>query len=192
MSRIKSNAALTVIDVVQGMGRSILGYDLLRFPIQRRRKTIIELLATMPIDGIDVEFRVLGFWHKKDRVYRWYITNLNCSRGLIYDLYRLRWQLELSFKSMKSHLNFDRIPTTNQNTVSVFILVIRITKSSRTVPTNVIGSEFCLKTLLTKGGQMKNITRGSIKKLKKMARLKEYSSISDRLMAVVFTKKDGR
>ena len=70
--------------------------------------------------------------------------------------------------------------------------LIRITKSSRTVPTNVIGSEFCLKTLLTKGGQMKNITRGSIKKLKKMARLKEYSSISDRLMAVVFTKKDGR
>ena len=126
MSRIKSNAALTVIDVVQGMGRSILGYDLLRFPIQRRRKTIIELLATMPIEGIDVEFRVLGFWHKKDRVYRWYITNLNCSRGLIYDLYRLRWQLELSFKSMKSHLNFDRIPTTNQNTVSVFILVTLI------------------------------------------------------------------
>ena len=69
------------------------------------------MVATMCIDRTDFQFRVLGFWHKKDQQYRWYITNLVCPRGLIYDLYRLRWQLELSFKSMKSTLNFDRMPT---------------------------------------------------------------------------------
>jgi hypothetical protein len=38
---------------------------------------------------------------------------------------------------------------------------------------------------------MKNDRRGSIKKLKKLARLKEYAAIADRLMAVVLQKKLG-
>lgn len=126
LSRLKSNASLTVVKVVYGMGQSIIGHDLLSFSVQRRRTTIVELMATMVIDNIDVEFRVLGFWHKKDRVYRWYITNLQCSRGIIYDLYRLRWQIELSFKAMKSTLNFDRMPTLNKNTVVAFTLIALI------------------------------------------------------------------
>jgi hypothetical protein len=126
LSRLKASAKLTVTKVIQGMGESIVGHDLLSFPVQRRRKTIVELLATTLIDGAEVQFRVIGFWHKKDRVYRWYITNLKCARGLIYNLYRLRWQVELSFKAMKSTLNFDRIPTLNHNAVAVFTLVALI------------------------------------------------------------------
>jgi hypothetical protein len=38
---------------------------------------------------------------------------------------------------------------------------------------------------------MKNDRRGSIKKLKKLARLKEYAPIADRLMVVVYNKKSG-
>ena len=108
------------------MGKAIIGSDLLSFPIERCRKTIVEMTITMKINNIDVPFRVLGFWHKKDRRYRWYITNLTCSRGLIYDLYRLRWQIELSFKAMKSTLNFDRMPTLNQNAVTSFTLLALI------------------------------------------------------------------
>ena len=126
MSRVKISAKLTVIEVVYGMGESIVGHDLLSFPIHRRRKAIVELIATMCINKIDIQFRVVGFWHKKDGQYRWYITNLGCSRRLIYDLYRLRWQLELSFKSMKSTLNFDRMPTLNKNTVLSFTLIALI------------------------------------------------------------------
>ncbi|MCB9228493.1 MAG: transposase [Deltaproteobacteria bacterium] len=49
--------------------------------------------------------------------YHWYVTNLTAPRALIYESYRLRWQAELCFKSMKSTLNFDRIPTLSQNAV---------------------------------------------------------------------------
>ena len=126
LSRIKSNAKLTVTQVVSGMGRAIVGQDLLSFQINRRRKTIVELMATMDICGVAFSFRVLGFWHKKDRVYRWYITNLACTRNLIYKLYRLRWQIELCFKAMKSTLNFDRMPTLNSNAVEALMLVALI------------------------------------------------------------------
>ncbi|MBF0367516.1 MAG: IS4 family transposase [Oligoflexia bacterium] len=126
LSRLKSNATLTVRDVIYGMGLSIVGRDLLDFPFQRKRKSIVELIASMSINGVDVPYRVLGFWNKKDRSYRWYITNLKCARHLIYDLYRLRWQLELSFKSMKSTLNFDRMPTLGLNAILAFTLVALI------------------------------------------------------------------
>ena len=39
---------------------------------------------------------------------------------------------------------------------------------------------------------MKNDRRGSIKKLKKLAQLKEYAPITDRLMAIVYDKKSGQ
>ena len=126
LSRLKSNATLTVVEVIHGIGQSIVGHDLLYFKIQRRRSTCVELIASMQIAGVEMPFRVLGFWHKKERVYRWYVTNLTCARGLIYDLYRLRWQIELSFKAMKSTLNFDRIPTLNQNTVMAFTFLTLI------------------------------------------------------------------
>jgi len=41
------------------------------------------------------------------------------------------------------------------------------------------------------GTGMKSDRRGSIKKLKKLARLKEYAPIADRLMAIVYDKKSG-
>lgn len=126
LSRVKSNATLVVKEVIYGMGLSVIGHDIITFPFQRKRKSIVELIASMSINGVDVPFRVLGFWNKKDHSYRWYITNLKCSRHLVYDLYRLRWQLELSFKSMKSTLNFDRMPTLNPNTIFAFTLVALI------------------------------------------------------------------
>jgi IS4 transposase len=126
LSRVKGNVKLTVTEVVHGIGQAIVGSDLRSFLIKRCRKTIVEITVTMNINDTKTPFRVLGFWHKKDKCYRWYITNLTCDRKLIYDLYRLRWQIELSFKAMKSTLNFDRMPTLNQNAVTSFTLIALI------------------------------------------------------------------
>jgi len=123
LSRVKSNATLTVTTVVFGMGQSILGHDLLSFPVTRKRKNIVDLMVTMTIGGVDMPLRALGFWHKRESAYRWYVTNLTCNRSFIYDLYRLRWQIELSFKSLKSTLNFDQMPTLNPNAVKAFTLI---------------------------------------------------------------------
>lgn len=128
LSRVKQNAHLMVTKVVDGIGQGIVGRDLLSFPIHNKRSgsNIIELIATLTINQKQEPFRVLGFWDKKSRIYRWYITNLNSPRHLIYDLYRLRWQIEISFKAMKSTLNFDRMPTLNANGVESFTLIALI------------------------------------------------------------------
>ena len=39
---------------------------------------------------------------------------------------------------------------------------------------------------------MQGTIRGSITKLKKLSRLREYAPIRDRLMAVVYAKKSGQ
>ena len=126
LSRIKSNAKLIVTKTISGFGKSIIGQDLLSYPILRKRKSVVELYAEMAIGTENVSFRVIGFWHNKTRSYRWYLTNLKSPRRMIYDLYRLRWQIELSFKAMKSTLNFDRMPTTNPNAVKSFVLIALI------------------------------------------------------------------
>ncbi len=123
LSRIKTNLKLTVTKAVYGMGKSIEGRDLLRIPIQRKRKSIVEVMVNLTFRGESTPLRVIGFWNNRDRAYRWYTTNLTCHRSFIYDAYRLRWQLELSFKAMKSTLNFDRMPTTNPNAIIALSLV---------------------------------------------------------------------
>ena len=126
LSRVKSNLRLTVTHAIYGIGKSAEGMDLLKIPIRRKRKSVIEVTATLLFNGKGFPFRVLGFWNKKEKEYRWYITNLTCKRDFIYSTYRLRWQIELSFKAMKSTLNFDRMPTTNPNTVTSLSLVCLI------------------------------------------------------------------
>lgn len=118
LSRLKAGTTVTVTQSVFGWNsQSLIGRDLLSFPIFNRRGKIVELMAVISTKNIELELRVIGFWNQKSRQYHWYITNLTAPRGLIYDLYRVRWQIELCFKSMKSILNFDRIPSLSPNAV---------------------------------------------------------------------------
>ena len=71
----------------------------------------------LPGNGF-IEVRLIGFRFPKTKQYRWYATNLTTSMLLaewIYPLYRLRWQIELFFKSIKSVLNADQITSGNEN-----------------------------------------------------------------------------
>lgn len=126
LSRVRKDAKFTISRVISGFGQSHVGSDLLSIPIFKKRNSIIEVFATSLIDGIEQEFRILGFWSQKNRVYHWYVTNLDAPRGIIRELYRLRWQLELSFKALKSTLNFDQMPTLNPNAVISFSLIALI------------------------------------------------------------------
>ncbi len=65
-----------------------------------------------------IEVRLIGFRFPRTNEYRWYATNLASSMLLaewIYPIYRLRWQIELFFKSIKSMLNADQITSSNEN-----------------------------------------------------------------------------
>lgn len=73
-SRVKASAKLLVIESVHGFGKNIVGKDLLSYPILRKRESVVELLAEMLINDIEVQFRVVGFWDNKSKKYRWYLT----------------------------------------------------------------------------------------------------------------------
>jgi hypothetical protein len=66
---------------------------------------------------------VIGFWSYEDGQYHWYITNLKISSFIIYPLYRLRWQLELVWKSWKTFLHMDEIKTANKNIIHSILLL---------------------------------------------------------------------
>ncbi len=83
------------------------------------RGSIVEVWAKLMLPGNGfIEVRLIGFRFPKTKQYRWYATNLKSSMLLaewIYPLYRLRWQIELFFKSIKSVLTADQITSGNEN-----------------------------------------------------------------------------
>ena len=123
LSRLKSNAKIIVTDNIYGLGAAFIGTDLLAQSIKRKRTKIVELSGMLMVGKKFHETRIIGFWHKGEKQYRWYVTNLACHRKYIYELYRLRWQVELSFKAMKSSLSFDRIPTLSQSAAKNFVYI---------------------------------------------------------------------
>ena len=120
LSRVKKTACLTITKAISGIGKHNVGKDLLSIPFKRKSGNIIEAMVCLTNSK---EYRCIGFWNKKEKIYHWYINNLRCNRWLISPLYKLRWQSELSFKACKSFMNLDSMPTTNSNTVIVFMLL---------------------------------------------------------------------
>jgi len=115
--RLKANSVPIITRVVKGIAKRYIGS-----PLNEKvnlRGPIVELWAKLMLPGKGfIEVRLIGFRFPKTKQYRWYATNLTTSMLLahwIYPLYRLRWQIELFFKSLKSVLNADQITSGNEN-----------------------------------------------------------------------------
>jgi hypothetical protein len=87
------------------------------------RGLIVEVWGKLNLPGKkSLELRLIGFRFPLTKKYRWYVTNTPNSMVLaewIYPIYRLRWQIELFFKSIKSMLHADQITSENKNIVLV-------------------------------------------------------------------------
>jgi len=130
LSRIKSNAVITVVEVVRGLpknrfeGRTLFGR---RMPKKKWR--IIEVIGEFQHYGKSaLQTRVIGFWNPVEERYHWYVTNLTLAAHIIYPLYRLRWQLELVFKAAKSSLALADQPSANENIIRCLTLVSLISQ----------------------------------------------------------------
>lgn len=130
LSRVKINAAITIVKVVRGLpkdkfeGKSLFGR---RMPKKKWR--IIEVLGEFNHYGKPImQARVIGFWNPDQKRYHWYVTNLTLAAQIIYPLYRLRWQLELVFKAAKSSLALADQPSANENIIRSLTLVSLITQ----------------------------------------------------------------
>lgn len=123
LSRLRSDAVVQVVEIVQGLGKRWLGYALLDIDLShKRRGDLIEVVVEKTYRGKTSRWRAVGFWNPTEQGYHWYLTNLRVAAYLLYPLYRLRWQIELIFKACKNSLNANQIPSGNQNIIESLLL----------------------------------------------------------------------
>jgi hypothetical protein len=129
LSRIKSNAVITVVKVVRGLPNRFEGRTLFGRRMPKRKWRIIEVLGEFRHSGNTIlTARVVGFWNPDEKRYHWYVTNLTIVAALIYPVYRLRWQLELVFKACKSSLALADHSSANENIIRSLTLVSLVAK----------------------------------------------------------------
>jgi putative transposase len=125
LCRVKVNAKIKVKSVIKNISRTCVGLNFSDGRLDSFRGKIVEFKGeiTVPKSGSTFDARVIGFWSYEDGQYHWYITNLKISSFIIYPLYRLRWQLELVWKSWKTFLHMDEIKTANKNIIHSILLL---------------------------------------------------------------------
>lgn len=122
LSRIKVNSFVQIVSVTYGLDNKNQG------------KFLSEI--DLPPNGGYIEFqgnfgkfedllttRVIGFWNVKENKYHWYMTNLKCNAKLIFPLYKLRWQIELVFKTVKSSFCFEDLCSANKHIILNLLLL---------------------------------------------------------------------
>ena len=122
--RVKSNANVKVTQALLGVSKKQEGK--LISSLTHKRGDVIALEGIM--EGLLSPATFVGFWDIEEKKYHWYITNLQCELSLLHNVYRLRWQIELLFKGLKTHMSFDEIPSANINIIKV-LFYIRIISS---------------------------------------------------------------
>lgn len=103
-------------------------------PLPRAMDLDVELLSTgSRRTGVRARLVILPGPHRSQHLY---LTNLSpCwTPHALKELYRLRWQVELTFKELKQHLNLESLPTKDPHAVKVFVWASLIALAvSRTV-----------------------------------------------------------
>ncbi len=122
LSRLKSNATVTLVKAIKGVPKKAVGKSLLSLNFSRKKGTIIEVLIKKVSKKETLQCRAIGFWNPDKRQYHWYLTNLIIAAPLIYPLYRIRWQIELIFKACKNSLNANQITSENKNIIESLLL----------------------------------------------------------------------
>lgn len=128
LSRVKSSACIEVIKVIEGLPKHFEGWgDLFDRKFPDHPSKIIEIIGSFSQNYKPVfEARVIGFWNPIGKQYHWYVTNLLAPAKLIYPLYRLRWQIELIFKSLKATFRLADFSTANSNIIHVLLFAALI------------------------------------------------------------------
>lgn len=123
LTRVKSFALIKIVQVVDGLPKHFEGWCLFDKKLPDKKYPIIEVIGRITISAkLSFEARVIGFFNPTTKEYHWYITNLLVPAKLIYPLYRLRWQIELIFKSMKTTFRLADFSTANTNIILTLIL----------------------------------------------------------------------
>jgi hypothetical protein len=63
LCRVKSNAVITIVEVVQGLSQYVIGRSLLSLNWSRKRGHIIEVIIEKVHQGNTLRCRAIGFWN---------------------------------------------------------------------------------------------------------------------------------
>ena len=77
-------------------------------------------------EGQTFSLRLVKLWNPKAKKHTGFLTNLSSEQVTcreIGNLYRLRWQIELSFKELKSYSGLKRFQTANEHIIEGFIVL---------------------------------------------------------------------
>jgi putative transposase len=122
ISRLKDSARPTIVAVRRGIARGCAA--------KGKNLWEVEFAPGRPVD-LDVRFkaggpvfRVAGTFNRGANRWHLYVTNLpprSFSPAEIADMYRLRWEIELLFKELKSTCRLEELPSSREEVVLVLI-----------------------------------------------------------------------
>ena len=144
LSRVKNKANIKIIEVISGLPKTKFeGWGLFDRKLPDKKSKIVEVIGQFSLNYNPLfTARIIGFWNPISQQYHWYTTNLLAPAHLIYPLYRLRWQIELVFKSFKSCLRLADLPTANPKIIHVLIYTALIATIIAHPIANILAIEF--------------------------------------------------
>ncbi len=141
ISRLKSNANPVIVAQNRrwrGRSRSVVGKRLQEALVGLKRE-VLDVMVKVEFErrvyrGVrrrdTAVFRVVGVFDVKTLGYHLYITNIPADRlegHEVAEAYRLRWQVELLFKELKSHYRLDQMPSRKREVVESLLYAAVLT-----------------------------------------------------------------
>lgn len=126
--RLKENAEPKIVrELVRGRGQpaKLAGMPLRMMLAQLERQTL-DLWVELGSGKTKIECRLVGTRDQEDK-WRLYVTNLGCEQFEaceVVELYRVRWQVELLFKQLKSQGHLDSLEGKTEATVKIQMYAI--------------------------------------------------------------------
>lgn len=144
LSRVKTKANIKIMEVVSGLPKTKFeGWGLFDRRLPDKKSKIVEVIGQFSLNYKPLfTTRIIGFWNPISQQYHWYATNLLVPAEFIYPLYRLRWQIELVFKSFKSCLRLADLPTANPKIIYVLIYTALIATMIAQPVANILALDF--------------------------------------------------
>jgi hypothetical protein len=109
LCRLKSSSVAIIEEVILDAGSlkeaAEIALQLERLSVNSIVKYHGDYIDCMVRLGVDPDaqlVRAVGCWNEVEQKYHWYITNLILEASIIWMFYKLRWQVELLFKKLKS------------------------------------------------------------------------------------------
>jgi putative transposase len=131
ISRCKSTANPLILGIYQGQSEWIGK----RLKDIRLTGKVIDLQINLSSANVSnprlpYTLRLVGIWNGSTQSWRLYITSL-CdplafAPGTIFELYRLRWQIEIFFRNLKHVLQIDHFLSTSENGIRIQIYAAMI------------------------------------------------------------------